>query len=82
MSKETSKRAATKASGTLRSDDTSSKSKTAAASALSQRKAPARKTTPAAAKKASATLRDGRSAAASKSAAGSALSQTARKRKS
>lgn len=81
MAKVTGKKAAANASSTLRSGATSAKSKSAAGSALSQRKAPDKQTSPAAARKASATLRDGRSAAKSKSAAGSALSQVSRRSK-
>lgn len=81
MSKETGKKAASNASKTLRSKETSPKSKSAGGSALSQRKAPSKETSPKAAKKSSATLRDDRSAKASKSAAGSALSQTHKKRR-
>ena len=81
MSKETGKKAASNASKTLRSGDTSATSKSAGGSALSQRKAPSKETRPKAARKSSATLRDDRSAKASKSAAGSALSQTPKKRR-
>jgi hypothetical protein len=80
MPRQTSKKAATKASSTLRSKDTAATSKSAAGSALSQREAPKKDTTAKAASKASKTLRDGRTAAASKSAAGSALSQARRSR--
>jgi hypothetical protein len=80
VTKQTGRKAASNASSTLRSGSTATKSKSAAGSALTQRKAPKRETTAKAAKKASATLRDGRTAAKSKSAAGSALSQRARKR--
>ena len=75
MPRETGKKAASKASKTLTSRSTAKTSKSAAGSALSQRKAPARDTSKPAAKAASKTLRDGRTSAASKSAAGSALSQ-------
>lgn len=71
----TSKSAATSASKTLKSKDTGPKSKSAAGSALSQTKAPAKQTSAAAAKSASKTLKDGRTAKDSKSAAGSALAQ-------
>lgn len=71
----TSKPAARSASKTLSSPDTGKDSKSAAASALSQRKAPGKSTSPAAAKSASKTLRDGRTSRDSKSAAASALTQ-------
>ena len=77
MSKETGKTAATKASKTLTKRSTSSKSKTAAGSALSQT-GTSRVTSKRAATKASSTLRDGRTSKMSKSAAGSALSQRQR----
>ena len=80
MAKETGRKAASKASGVMRSDSTSAKSKSAAGSALSQRKAPSRDTSPGAARKASSTLRDGRTSSRSKSAAGSALAQKRRGR--
>lgn len=76
----TGRRAASNASMTLRSGLTGSKSKTAAGSALSQRKAYQKTTSRRAATAASAVLRDGRTSRASKSAAGSALSQRGRKR--
>ena len=75
MPRETGKKAASKSSETLRSRSTAKASKSAAGSALSQRKAPKRATSAPAAKAASKTLRDGRTSAKSKSAAGSALSQ-------
>lgn len=78
MARETGKKAASNASKTMRSKATGSKSKSAAGSALSQRKAPSKDTSAPAAKKASATLRDGRTNTPSKSAAGSALSQRRR----
>lgn len=71
----TSKAAARSASKTLSSSSTGKASKSAAGSALSQRKAPKRTTSPAAASAASKTLRDGRTSKDSKSAAGSALAQ-------
>lgn len=77
--KVTGGRAASKASQTLRSRSTGSSSKSAAGSALSQRRAPKKQTSPKAASAASKTLRDGRTSKASKSAAGSALSQKPRK---
>lgn len=73
--KVTSHGVAQKASQTLRSGSTGTKSKIAAASALSQTKAPAKVTSKQAASAASAVLRDGRTSKASKSAAGSALAQ-------
>ena len=73
--KKTGPAAAKAASKTLRSADTGKASKAAAASALTQVKAPRESTSPKAASAASRVLRDGRTAAASKSAAGSALSQ-------
>lgn len=73
--KVTSPKAASKASKTLRSKSTGSKSKTAAGSVLSQTKAPKKVTSKKSASAASSTLRDGRTSKASKSAAGSALSQ-------
>ena len=71
----TSKPAARSASKTLSSSSTGKASKSAAGSALSQRKALEMTTSSAAAKAASKTLRDGRTAEDSKSAAGSALTQ-------
>lgn len=73
--KTTGGKAASSASGTLRSGSTGSRSKTAAGSALSQTSAPKKTTSPKAASAASSVLRDGRTSAASKSAAGNALSQ-------
>jgi hypothetical protein len=73
-------KAATKASKTLRSSGTGKKSKTAAGSALSQRKAPRKVTSKRAASTASKVLQDKRTSKASKSAAGSALSQKPKKR--
>lgn len=73
--KVTSRGVARKASQTLRSKSTGAKSKTAAASALSQTKTPSKVTSKRAASAASSVLRDGRTSKASKSAAGSALSQ-------
>ena len=71
----TSRAAARSASKTLSSSYTGKASKSAAGSALSQRKAPEKTTSPAAATAASKTLRDGRTSKRSKSAAGSALAQ-------
>ena len=76
----TSESAAKSASKTLASKKTGPKSKTAAASALSQTKAPAKQTSPKAAKAASKTMTDGRTAKDSKTAAGSALAQTPTKK--
>jgi len=73
--KVTGPKAATNASKTMTSGSTAPKSKTAAASALSQTKAPAKVTSTTAAKAASSVLRDGRTSSTSKTAAGSALSQ-------
>ena len=73
--KVTGEKAASDASKTLKSGATSSKSKSAAGSALSQTKAPTKVTSAKAATAASKVLTDGRSSKASKSAAGSALSQ-------
>ncbi|GJG87326.1 hypothetical protein tb265_25070 [Gemmatimonadetes bacterium T265] len=81
MSKETSKRAATKASSVMTSGETGAKSKSAAGSALSQTGAPKKVTSPTVAKKASAALRDGRSSTATKTAAGSALAQARSKKR-
>ena len=67
----TGRKAASRASKTLKNSSTSSKSKTAAGSALSQRKAPAKQTSSKAASAASKILRDGRTSKTSKSAAGS-----------
>ena len=72
--KKTSGSAASKASRTLRSGGTGKGSKSAAGSALSQRKT-SKTTSSAAASAASKVLRDGRTSKASKSAAGSALAQ-------
>ncbi len=73
--KVTRKKAAAAASKTLKSGATGKKSKAAAGSALSQRKAPKKTTGKKAASAASKTLRDGRTSKTSKSAAGSALAQ-------
>jgi predicted XRE-type DNA-binding protein len=72
--KKTGKSAASKASKTLTSKSTGKASKSAAGSALSQRKS-SKVTSQKAASAASKTLRDGRTSKASKSGAGSALSQ-------
>lgn len=76
----TSKSVGSKASSVLRSTDTGSKSKTAAASALSQR-TPGKATSAPAAKAASQVLRDGRTSSASKAAAASTLTQKPGKNK-
>lgn len=80
-SKVTGPAAATSASKVLNNTSTGAKSKSAAASALSQTKAPNKTTSPSAANKASSVMRDGRTSAESKSAAASALAQTAPKKK-
>lgn len=80
-SKVTSMRVARNASKTLRSKATGAKSKTAAGSALAQRKAPRKVTSKRAATAASSVLKDGRTSRASKSAAGSALAQRSRYKK-
>jgi hypothetical protein len=79
VAKETGRKAASKSSSVMRDASTATKSKSAAGSAMSQRKAPSKKTSAGAARKASATLRDGRTSGKSKSAAGSALSQKSAK---
>ena len=78
--KGTGKKAAKAASNTLKNPSTGKASKTAAASALTQSKAPLETTTPKAAQAASKVLRDGRTNKDSKTAAGSALSQTRKKK--
>lgn len=80
MAKETGRKAASRSSNVMRDPSTSTKSKSAAGSAMSQRKAPSKDTTAGAARKASSTLRDGRTSERSKSAAGSSLSQKRRGR--
>jgi len=77
--KVTGGKAASSASHTLQSRSTGTRSKTAAASALSQTGAPGKSTSAAAAKAASSVMRDGRTSAASKSAAASALAQAGKK---
>lgn len=79
--KVTGKKAANRASKTLKSKSTGKVSKSAAGSALSQRKAPKKHTSARAATAASKTLRDGRTSTTSKSAAGSALAQKGKKKK-
>lgn len=81
MTKITRPQVAKSASKVLRDKNTGSKSKSAAASALSQTKAPKKTTSAAVASKASAVLRDGRTSKSSKSAAGSALAQKTSKKK-
>jgi hypothetical protein len=80
-SKVTSKPVASKASKVMQSSSTGAKSKSVAASALSQTGAPKKQTSSKVASAASQVLRDGRTSQASKSAAASALSQTPSKRK-
>ena len=72
---QTSKRAATAASKVLRNKSTSKAAKSAAGSALSQRKAPQKVTRTKAASAASKTLRKSSTSKSAKSAAGSALTQ-------
>lgn len=73
--KVTSPKVASSASKVLTISATAPKSKTAAASALSQTKAPAKVTSPKAATAASKVLSDARTGKGSKAAAGSALAQ-------
>jgi hypothetical protein len=75
----TSKSVGSKASSVMRSADTGGKSKTAAASALSQRSQGKVSSAPAA-KAASHVLRDARTSSAAKSAAASTLTQRPGKR--
>ena len=79
--KVTGKRAASRASKTLTNKSTGRQSKTAAGSALSQRKAPKKQTSSRAATAASKVLRDKRTSKITKSAAGSALAQKPKKRR-
>lgn len=79
--KVTSPKVASKASNTLTGKATGATSKTAAASALSQTRAPKKQTSARAATAASKTLRDGRTGKASKLAAASALAQKTKGRK-
>lgn len=72
---------ASKASNVLTSENTGAKSKSAAASALSQTNAPNKTTSHSVASKASSVLRDGRTSAESKSAAASALAQAGKNKK-
>lgn len=76
----TSKRAASNASKVLRNPNSSKKAKSAAGSALSQRKSPNKVTSTKAAKAASNTLRSKSSSRRAKSAAGSALTQRPNKK--
>ncbi len=78
--KVTSKKAATAASKTLKDGRTSKTTKSAAGSALAQRKAPKKTTSNKAATAASKTLRTKSTAKKSKTAAGSALAQKPKKR--
>jgi hypothetical protein len=71
----TGKKAATAASKVLRSPSTSKAAKSAAGSALSQRKAPAKVTSKPAASAASKTMRSKGTSKAAKTASGSALTQ-------
>jgi len=77
----TSKRAASAASKVLRSKGSSKTEKSAAGSALSQRKAPAKPTSSKAGSAASKTLRSKQSSKKSKTSAGSALTQRPHRRK-
>jgi len=78
--KQTGTKAGTSASKVLYSKDTGKASKTAAASALTQKSSPQETTGKKAATAASKVLRDGRTSKDSKSAAGSALSQVKAKK--
>jgi len=78
LQKTTSKKAATASSKTLRDSRTSNDSKSAAWSALSQRKAPAKQTHAKVAKIASKVLKSDSTWTKSKTAAWSALSQKPR----
>ena len=77
----TSKRAASAASKVLRRPGASKAAKSAAGSALSQRKAPTKVTSGRAASAASKTLRKSASSKAAKTSAGSALTQRPNRRK-
>lgn len=77
--KQTGRNAARAASAVPASPRTGARSKTAAASALTQTDSASETTSARAARAASSVLRDGRTSAASKSAAGSALAQTERR---
>ena len=78
MSKETSKRAASRASEVLRSPTSSEAERSAAASTLTQRWTHLEETSARVASEASAVLRDPSSTAAARTAAASALSQRAK----
>ncbi len=78
VSRETGKRAASLASDVLRASGASQQAKSAAASALSQRKSVIEVTSAAVASKASAVMRNSHASAAAKAAAASALSQRSR----
>lgn len=77
----TGKRAATAASKVLRSPSASKSAKSAAGSALSQRKAPEKVTSSSAAAAASKVLRNSGTSKAAKTSSGSALTQKPNKRK-
>ncbi len=77
----TGKRAASSASKVLRNPNASKSAKSAAGSALSQRKAPVKVTSRSAASAASKTLRNSASSKSAKTSAGSALTQRPNKRK-
>lgn len=79
--KVTSKKAATSASKTLTDWRTSKDAKSAAGSALSQRKAPKKTTSKKAATSASKTLTNKSTSKKAKTSAGSALSQKPKKKK-
>ncbi len=76
----TGKRAATAAAKVLRSPDATKSAKSAAGSALSQRKAPAKVTSISSATAASKVLRNRGTSKAAKTASGSALTQRPNKR--
>jgi hypothetical protein len=79
MSKETGKRAASRASEILRDPLSTAKEKSAAASTLTQRKTQLEETSLRVARTASEVLRDPSSSTAAKSAAASALAQRSKK---
>lgn len=79
MSRETGKKAASRASLVLRNPSASQPAKSAAASALTQRKTELEVTSASVASKASQVLRNPNASAADKTAAASALSQRSRK---
>lgn len=80
MSKETSRKVASRASALLKSDAASPRAKSSAGSVLSQRGAPEKVTSARVASRASRTLQNPHTTRAARSAAGSALSQRPRKR--